>query len=574
MTPHSNRTRQLRHAGFLLALGLLASVGAAAVWSFLGAVNSLDWVEHTHAVVSTLQSYRIELRTAESASRGYRLTGRAGLRDVLLETIPTVRNTLSTLAVQVGDNPGQALRARQLSVLTERRVNLLMRPVAPAESPGEQSARSSSVQTMAAIDAVTGQMLDAERTLLGARRATSLRQTRLLALFTGGGTIFALVILSLLLRSLVLENRRTRSLERQARAAIDDLGASMQRLAALSEQRAALSRHASQLQSCQDVQETLQVTGHVLAELLPHVGGRCYLMRASQDLLEAASDFGQPALHSADLLQPIQCWSLRRGQPYRLDRIGAGMPCAHLDVSSAGDAVWSLCLPLLAQGSALGMLHVSGHGREDLAQSQALVETVAEQLALALVNLQLRDTLRVQSLRDALTGLFNRRYLDESLQREITRCERRGQPLAVVMLDVDHFKAFNDTHGHAAGDALLSRIGHILNTMSRSEDLVCRYGGEEFTIVLPETSAADAMRRAREIIAAIGTTTVQHMRATIGPCTASIGIAMLPDDGDAAVTLLQHADAALYRAKAEGRNRAVAAVRTIDPATTAPPATT
>lgn len=574
MPPNPNRTRQLRHAGFLLALSLLASVGVAAVWSFLGAVSSLDWVEHTHAVMSTLQTYRVELKTAESASRGYRLTRRTDLRDDLLVSVPVVRNTLALLAEQVSDNVEQERRAQQLRSLTERRLALLLRPIAPPDSDTERRATSASIQSMAAVDALSGQMFDVERTLLSARRATNLRQTRLLALSTGGGTLFALVILSLLLRSLIQENRRTRSLEREARAAVDELGASMQRLAALSEQRGALSRHASQLQSCQDVQETLQVTGHALAELLPNVGGRCYLMRASQDLLEAASDFGKPALHSADLLQPIQCWGLRKGQPYRLDRVGAGMACAHLHVEDADPDAWSLCLPLLAQGSALGLLQVSGHGQDNLAQSQVLVETVAEQLALALVNLQLRDTLRVQSLRDALTGLFNRRYLDESLQREITRCERRGQPLAVLMLDVDHFKAFNDTHGHAAGDALLSRIGHILNTISRSEDLVCRYGGEEFTIVLPETSAADAMRRAQEIIAAIGTTTVQHMRATIGPCTASIGIAMLPDDGDAALTLLQHADAALYRAKSEGRNRAVAADRRAVPAIASRPATT
>lgn len=210
----------------------------------------------------------------------------------------------------------------------------------------------------------------------------------------------------------------------------------------------------------------------------------------------------------------------------------------------------------MAQGASLGMLHVSARV-EDVerdAHSDAL-EAIAEQLSLALANLQLRETLRVQSIRDPLTGLFNRRYLEENLLREIQRCERRSLPLSVLMLDVDHFKRFNDQHGHAAGDALLSKIGQTLSAMTRSEDIACRYGGEEFTIVLPETDAADARRRAEEIRVAIGSTTVQYMRQSLGPNTASIGIATFPEDGDHPERLLAIADAGLYRAKAAGRGQ-------------------
>jgi diguanylate cyclase (GGDEF)-like protein len=568
MPPNALRVRQIRQAGFLLALCLLAAVGGAAVWSYQGAVNSFDWVEHTHGVMSSIQAYRADVRSAESAARGYRLSRRSGMRDALLETVPVIRQGLRSLAAQVSDNPEQEARVLSLAALTERRMALSLRLVGSLDAAGEQAAIRDGARLMADIDRLTTRMLADEATLLADRRATNDRQTRLLALFTGGGTAFALLMLALLLRSLLQENRRARHLEREARVAMDSLNVSMERLAHLSEQRGVLSRYASLLQSCQDVQETLQVTGHVLGELIAGAGGRCYLMHASQDLLEASATFGTPVLPSSDLLQPLQCWALRKGQPYRLDHVGDGVRCAHVHADDAALDAWSLCVPLLAQGAALGMLHVNGRGGIDRVQTQDVVETVAEQLALALVNLQLRDTLRVQSLRDVLTGLFNRRYLDESLHREITRCERHGQPLAVMMLDVDHFKAFNDTHGHAAGDALLARVGALLRTMSRNEDLVCRYGGEEFTIVLPETSADEALRRARELIAAIATTTVQHMRETIGPCTASIGIAMLPGDGDAAAALLAQADAALYRAKSEGRNRVVITQRSPTPSAT------
>ena len=559
MPPFSSRLRKLRFAGFALALAVLAAVGTASVWSFDRARSSFDWVEHTYRVMSTIQEVRAEMRSAESSGRGYRLLGRTSLRDDLLGKIPKIDMRLGELAAQVADNPAQSARARQLRVLSDRRLALSQQLATLEGSADAQQIFAKGIEAMSAFESLSAQMLDVEGRLLAERRARGADETQLLIGFTAGGTAFAILLLALLMRSLQRESQRSRHLEDEAHGALSSLHDSMAKLSHISEQRGVLSRYASLLQSCQDVPETLQVTGHVLAELLPGVGGRCYLLRASQDLAETAAVFGTPSAPSAELLQPLQCWALRKGQPYPVEHLAAGVVCAHMDVSAVDATAWSVCVPLLAQGHALGLLHASGKDSEDREQAQAILGTVAEQLGLALVNLQLRDTLRVQSLRDALTGLFNRRYLDESLQREITRCERRGQPLAVMMLDIDHFKIFNDTHGHAAGDALLARIGHVLQTMTRNEDLACRYGGEEFTLVLPEASQADAMRRAEEIRAAIGATTVQHLRQTLGPCTASIGVSMLPQDGTTPTLLLSTADAALYRAKSGGRDRVVSA---------------
>ncbi|MBA2238409.1 MAG: sensor domain-containing diguanylate cyclase [Lysobacter sp.] len=329
----------------------------------------------------------------------------------------------------------------------------------------------------------------------------------------------------------------------------------------LSEQRRRLGLYAGLLQSCNSSEEAANVTGHVISELLPSSGGRCYLLRASQNLAETVCRFGDESIATANLLQPEQCWALRRGQPHRTDPQHGHVRCDHLDPLASMAALWTICLPLMAQGASLGMLHVSARMEDvDADADSAALEAVAEQLSLALANLQLRDTLRVQSIRDPLTGLFNRRYLEENLLREVQRCDRRGLPLPVLMLDVDHFKRFNDQHGHAAGDALLSKIGHTLASMTRTEDIACRYGGEEFTIVLPETGAADARHRAEDIRAAIGSTTVQYMRQSLGPNTASIGVATFPADGDDPDRLLAVADAALYRAKAAGRNQVAAPV--------------
>jgi diguanylate cyclase (GGDEF)-like protein len=165
----------------------------------------------------------------------------------------------------------------------------------------------------------------------------------------------------------------------------------------------------------------------------------------------------------------------------------------------------------------------------------------------------------LQGLIDA--GLANRRSFELALAREIDRVARSGEPALLLTLDIDHFKRVNDTHGHAAGDAMLAAIGHSLQAATRSEDLACRYGGEEFTVVLVEAAPEDALRRAEQIRASIAATTVQHLKRTLGPCTASIGLAMLPSDGLTPTELLEAADQALYRAKSEGRDRVVAATR-------------
>jgi diguanylate cyclase (GGDEF)-like protein len=189
------------------------------------------------------------------------------------------------------------------------------------------------------------------------------------------------------------------------------------------------------------------------------------------------------------------------------------------------------------------------------------VKAAAEQVGLALGNLRLMETLRGQSIRDSLTGLYNRRYLEESLAREIDRARRRGIPVAVLMLDVDHFKRFNDTHGHEAGDAVLANVGEVLKRLSRGEDVACRYGGEEFVLVLPECPTDVASRRAEEIREAVRQLPLRVRGDSIEGITVSIGVAGFPDHGDDGPTVVAAADAALYRAKAEGRDRVVTANR-------------
>jgi diguanylate cyclase (GGDEF)-like protein len=219
---------------------------------------------------------------------------------------------------------------------------------------------------------------------------------------------------------------------------------------------------------------------------------------------------------------------------------------------------------MTAQGEIVGILHVRngfsrGAGSTPGAQAERLrlARLAAESIGLALANLKLREMLREQSIRDALTGLFNRRYMEESLSREILRAARAEQPVGVAMLDIDGFKPFNDRFGHSAGDTLLRELGSVLLAAVRGEDIPCRYGGEELVLIMPDASREDTRLRAEQV-----REQVKRLRLPIEGFRAvsvSIGVASFPEHGPTPDDLLKAADEALYRAKAQGRDRVVVA---------------
>jgi diguanylate cyclase (GGDEF)-like protein len=215
---------------------------------------------------------------------------------------------------------------------------------------------------------------------------------------------------------------------------------------------------------------------------------------------------------------------------------------------------------MIAQGETLGLFYLNTARPEALSHAKRqLARTVAEQVGLAIANLHLRETLQNQSIRDSLTGLFNRRYLEEALQQELARAQRQQSPISIVMLDVDHFKQFNDTYGHDAGDFVLKAIGQTLRENIRGSDIACRYGGEEMTLVFPETTMAEAVKRAEQLRQLISQLDLSYGGKALNTLTASLGIAAFPEHGSHGNALIQTADAALYRAKAAGRDRVVAA---------------
>jgi diguanylate cyclase (GGDEF)-like protein len=333
------------------------------------------------------------------------------------------------------------------------------------------------------------------------------------------------------------------------------------------QQSRTLAEMSSLLQAAATADELYGVVADYCERLFPGAPGAFFAYSASRDDLEQQSCWsGYAALGESTLIRPSECWGLRRGHAHRLDRQAARMRCGHIPSAAAG----AICAPVLGPNETIGLLHL----RFDLAdgvpepvqhalwdEREQITVTAAEYLGLALVNLRLRAALQQQSIRDPLTKLFNRRFMEETLTREIRRAQRRRTHICVLMLDIDHFKRFNDRHGHAAGDTVLRAFGALLNDHIRSSDVASRYGGEEFTILLPDAAIDDARRKAELLLERTRALRLSFNGSEVGAISASVGVATFPDHGEHAEDLLRAADAALYAAKQGGRDRVEVAVR-------------
>jgi diguanylate cyclase (GGDEF)-like protein/PAS domain S-box-containing protein len=318
---------------------------------------------------------------------------------------------------------------------------------------------------------------------------------------------------------------------------------------------ALLSEMSDILQACLTVEEAYKVIAQLVQPLFPNTSGGVFIISASKHLVEAVTTWGDVNVGFKTVFSPKQCWALRRGRSHFTVADAHGLQCSHIE--ETGEA---LCVPMMAQGEALGMLHLHSQEKEQLTiAKQRLASAVAERIALALANLRLNEALQQQSIRDPLTSLFNRRYLEESLEREVSRAERNQQSVGIIMIDVDHFKRFNDTYGHEAGDIVLRELGMFLRKHIRKADIACRYGGEELLLILPEAGLEVCQERAERIRQCVKHLDVYHQRQKLGNITLSVGVAMFPDHGSTGAAVIEAADAALYLAKKAGRDRVVVA---------------
>lgn len=251
-----------------------------------------------------------------------------------------------------------------------------------------------------------------------------------------------------------------------------------------------LAKMAELLQSCADLKDIFAVVSGMAPKIFPELRGAVLVLNSSRDRLQVAASWSDCQLPASTFV-PEDCWALRTGHVHMVATGDSTAECKHV-VSGSGAYA---CLPLMSQGGPIGVVHFQVIGSGAISEAAMLrANMFAEQVGLSVANLRLREALRDQSIRDALTGLFNRRYLEETLEREIRRAVRSEQVLGVLMLDLDHFKKFNDTYGHEAGDTVLRETAAFLTRSVRAEDIVCRFGGEEFVIILPIATSKRSRR--------------------------------------------------------------------------------
>lgn len=312
------------------------------------------------------------------------------------------------------------------------------------------------------------------------------------------------------------------------------------------------------LQSCISVEEAYPIIAHCAQQLFEFCSGALFMVDPASNLLEAVTLWGNNPV-GEQVYSPDDCWAIRRGRVYLSGSSFQENRCRHLPNNGPGGY---LCIPLMAQGETAGLLHIQCAGEVEASvidRAKDVSVTIGDNISLALANIKLRETLRHQVMHDSLTGLFNRRYLAETLKREIARVLRKKASLGIIMMDLDYFKRFNDTYGHEAGDRLLESLGKFLETQLRKEDLACRYGGEEFVLILPEASLDVTQKRAEQIRQGVSQLQVSHRGRVLGLITVSLGIAMFPEHGATGEDVLRAADDAMYKGKALGGNRVVVA---------------
>ncbi|HXS76895.1 MAG TPA: diguanylate cyclase [Terracidiphilus sp.] len=531
-------------AAFIGAVLFTLGAGAVLYSNTQHLTAAAERVQHTQEVLSSLQ--RASLLTERTLYRT-----RLYVFDKSEDDLNLARSAANNLVTSsahirslISDNPNQTANADNLSACASRLSDLMVRFSATATLPATQVQDCQKTISL---------MSDQEQLLLNERTTRS--HNRLLTsisteFFLIPISILSLIVLfSLLLRDAIILQRNALS----AQHTNDDLARTVKALEETARESELMIAARNELQLCVQVQQVYETAAVSFSRLLRDTSGCLYMFNDSRSHVEVVSSWGRP--DREDFAQPESCCALRSGQPRWRQPGISEIHCGHF---SATAPQRYHCRPIMAYGNTIGLLYFQCATDEALAEVNARMDAVRQLIqitALAIATLNLRAKLENQSIRDSLTGLFNRHFMQISLEREMARARRRKQIMAVLMLDADHFKRFNDAHGHAAGDAVLKAFAEVFRANIRSEDIACRYGGEEFTIILPDTTVKGACDRADSILNGISNLKIAPGPQTFDGLTVSIGIAFYPGDGETADEVLQHADAALYDAKRNGRNQ-------------------
>lgn len=547
------RNRRVVRSLLAIVLTLICggSVVAWIVYADARGTSALsDPVGHTKDVLLDLSGVSQQLDRIDLDARLYHVTGDDDHQRAAQTATVTLNTLLLRLEQLVSDNPQEEKRATDLTAaeleLTTA-VNRMQNGSAPVR---EQVMNCRRVMNL---------MQDEERSLLAERTAEAQRNeiyvTARRVTVIVVGTLLILTLFGFLIRDVI----RRGQVEDQISKANEQLRQTVERLEQQAAESKLLISARDEVGLCQEVKLAEEVTLRYLHELLPGSAGSLCIINNSRQLLESVGTWGGVEAVTFDGFPPDSCCALRSGKIRWRRPEKSEIHCSHF----AGRAPERyVCLPLTAHGETLGIVTIELPTSEaaELAQGrESTLTSLGEMAAMSISGLRLREKLESQSIRDGMTGLFNRSFMEIALEREINRAERTGRPIAVMMADVDHFKQFNDTFGHEAGDVVLREVAEAMRLAVRGEDIVCRYGGEEFVIIMPEMNMRSALERAEVLRRMIGDLALRFRGQPLRQVTISMGMAMYPENGESEDELLRSADHAMYAAKHKGRNRVVPA---------------
>ncbi len=525
--------QRIARFGIAGALALLSALGVVTYGASVEQEVAAKTVAHTHRVIEALQRVVGGVAESESSVRAYTISRR---QDTLRDFEPGIASAeegLKRAALLTADNSAQQRLVGAVAPLLGERVRLLHERKGAVDRGEPPDVSEDGQRLTELIRTLVADAINLERNLLNERNEIAAERAVRARLTTLVGVIASVVFV---FGAAALVERQTRRRINVERTRLRELGLVLEL--------------AEMLQACRTAEEAYEVMQRVAPEYFDDVDGALSIIAPSRDEAVIVARWGA-AFAGQVRFEVDECWGIRRSQ---LHIIGEGehrMVCGHWGKNHPPAAA---CFPLIGNGELLGALHLAGKGRLTNSVRERLA-ILGEQIALAVANLRLRETLRNQSIRDPLTTLFNRRYAEETLHRELVRCERDDTQLSVALLDVDHFKKFNDTYGHETGDEVLKEIARYLQLQTRGGDVASRLGGEELVVILPGADAEAALRKAEVLRAGIKELEVRAQGKKIGPVTVSVGVAAFGAHGRTSEELLRSADAALYRAKHEGRDR-------------------
>jgi len=592
-------------AGFGLSAGALIAVITFWLINEQHAREHDELDQRTRQIIVDAGNLISEMKDAETGARGYVITGAVPYLEPYERAVSSVPEVIDHLAAELP--PGRSMQRQRIAAITQlvnTRMGLLRQAVESRRDKGFGAARAFVLNdqdrfTMDQLRVVVSELISVQTEIAEQGHVHQARQRSHTMLYIGAGAggIVLILFLTSLSTTMSIRHRLGDLAQGAAKLAAGELGfririskrdelsvlaqrfndmadaiqkggaryqAANEKLSHYAGTLRLLGSMAQRLQESTSIEEFANAVQRFAPDILNGRRGALFLANPAQSLVASAAQWGEP-LTTEMQFAVGECWALRRGQPHVYAAANPEVRCKHVRADLRGSCA---CIPLMGHGVLAGMLYLEFEHDSAVAQAGAsgLVldeETTvfSEDVSLALVNFKLRETQHMQSTRDALTTLFNRRYLDETLEIEFQRAIRGGLPIGVIMSDIDHFKLFNDTHGHDCGDLVLQAIAQVLASNSRKGDIVCRYGGEEFTVVMPGATPEATLSRAESMRQAVKERPLTWQGQTLAAVTMSFGVAGFPGNGKIARDVMKAADDALYRAKAQGRDRVVIADR-------------